>query len=229
MKVAVVTPYHQEDASILLRCHHSVKIQTYTSVTHIFVADGNPSDLIESLENVEHMIMPFGHDDAGATPRALGAISAFSRGYDAVAFLDADNTFSPDHISRMVSLMDEKTAVVSSTRNICTEDGEIMYVDLIESNGVDFCDTNCLFIGKRILHLLTYWITDKSIRLWSDRQFWSVVKQSGATIKRSDIPTVNYHSRWAWHYQQAGRTPPAHSVWISTDQSGSLAHKKHSE
>ncbi len=227
MKVAVVTPYYQEDPSILLRCYASVRQQDYPNINHIFVADGSPSESVATLSGVEHLILPMRHADAGATPRAIGAMSAFSRGYDAVAFLDADNTYNSSHLSTMVSLLNDGSHVVAATRNICTTTGEIMYVDHVESNGEDFCDTNCLFLGKAVLHLLTYWVTEPEARLWSDRQFWAAVRQSGARIKRSLSPTVNYNSKWAWHYQHAGRTPPVGSVWISRDTNGNLVHKPH--
>lgn len=228
MKIAVITPYYQEEDHILLRCRRSVYNQTHFGVNHMFVADGLPRKDLSFLGNIEHLILPNRHADAGATPRAIGAISAFSRGYDAVAFLDADNTFMPNHLETMAGLLDHPNQVIAATRNICTRDGEIMYTDRVESNGSDFCDTNCLFLGKGAVHLLTYWVTDTASRLWSDRHFWSAIKQSGIGIKHTLKATVNYHSRWAWHYQQAGRTPPPDSVWISTDDSGNLIHKQHS-
>jgi hypothetical protein len=152
----------------------------------------------------------------------------FSRGFDAVAFLDADNTYQPDHLSTMASVMVRSgTGVVSATRNICTTSGENLYVDTIESTGTDFCDTNCMFLGRSALHLLTYWITEPAARLWSDRRFWSAIISSNISRAHCPHPTVNYHSRWAWHYQQAGRTPPGDSVWINVDGKGNLIHQYH--
>jgi glycosyltransferase involved in cell wall biosynthesis len=229
-RVAVVTPYHNEKYEILKRCHDSVASQDYGDVTHMFIADGLPHPCLKIFANIEHMILPVQHADAGATPRAIGAISAFSRGYDAVAFLDADNTFCTDHVSTMVDTMRSTgAAIVTATRNICTESGDHLYVDDVESNGRDFCDTNCMFIGKPALHLLTYWITESAMRLWSDRQFWASVIQSNMAKHHVPTATVNYHSRWAWHYQHAGKTPPPHSVWIDRTVDGRLVHKQHSE
>lgn len=229
MRVAVITPYYQEDVPTLERCRGSVFSQDHAQVTQIFVADGNPSPFVASMPGIEHMIMPGSHQDAGATPRALAAISAFSRGYDSVAFLDADNTIEPFHVSMMARSMEDTGAgVVTATRNICTRDGSVLYPDRIESNGEDFCDTNCLFIGRPCLHLLTCWVTEPSARLWSDRQFWSAILQSGTKRSHCLRPSVNYHSRWAWHYQQAGVKPPGDSVWIDRLGDGTLIHRKHS-
>jgi len=230
MRVAVVTPYYLEDIDTLARCYTSVQHQSHNDLMHVFVADGHVNPSVATLTGAEHLSLPMSHRDAGATPRAIGAISAFSRGYDAVAFLDADNTYQPNHIRSMVQTMiGHGVDVVTATRNICTNSGEFMYVDTIESTGEEFCDTNCLFIGRQCLNVLTYWVTEPEQRLWSDRQFWSAIWQSGFSHRHHPIPTVNYHSRWAWHYQHAGRTPPENSVWIDRNDTGSLIHSIHGQ
>lgn len=226
MKVAVITPYHRESYSILERCHRSVIEQDYLNLVHIMVADGEKHPGVDKWNKIEHIILGSCHDDAGATPRALAAISAFSRNFDAVAFLDCDNTYEPTHISHMVSIINT-SIVATATRNICTTAGEILYTDTIESNGTDFCDTNCLFIKRDALSLLTNWIVSKEYRLWSDRLFWSSIIQNKISKVHSNTPTVNYYSKWAWHYQHAGRIPPDDSVWISKDQNGHLIHIPH--
>lgn len=225
MKVTVVTPYYLEDEKILDRCHQSVINQTYADTTHLFVSDGGIKH--QSLSNSNLIVLPVSHHDAGATPRSIGAISAFSNGTDAVAFLDADNTFEHSHISLLVDIMQNTRAdVVTATRNICNRTGAVLYVDNIESNGIEFCDTNCYLINRSCLHLMTQWVVDKQKQLWSDRFFWQAVKASSAKIAHSTTPTVNYYSKWAWHYRQAGVNIPSDSVWIdfTTD---TLKHIKH--
>ena len=226
MKIAIVTPYYQESVDILNRCHDSVLSQTHADCHHIMVADGDPHPAIKHWNNTEHITLPKPHTDAGATPRAIGAISAFSRGYNAVAFLDADNTYEPNHISMMKNLL-EGHDVVTATRDIYTQDGRKLYTDRIESDGNTFCDTNCLFLSPNVLHLLLYWVVPAEYRLWSDRNFWAAITQSGAKRVHYDTPTVNYYSRWAWHYEQAGESPPRNSVWISKTDTGQLIHETH--
>lgn len=226
MKIAVITPYHQESYSILERCHKSVIEQDYDNIVHIMIADGERHPGVDKWNKIEHMILGSCHHDAGATPRAIAAISAFSRDFDAVAFLDCDNTYEPDHLSHMLSILGT-SLIATATRNICTTTGEVLYIDTIESNGVEFCDTNCLFMKRDVMPLLTNWITTKEYRLWSDRLFWSSIIQNQISKIHSAIPTVNYYSKWAWHYQQAGLTPPANSVWISQDSQGNLIHINH--
>ncbi len=229
MKIAMITPYHGEPVGILKRCHSSVAAQTYPGVTHIMIADGEPHPWCKTVP-VEHMILPQAHADAGATPRALAAISAFARGYDAIGFIDADNWIDPDHAENMVKTLSNTNGDgVIATRRIHALDGSELYVDNIESNGVNMVDTNCMFLTKKSLHLMTYWVTEPSQRLWSDRAFWNVVKQANLTITRCTKPTVAYVSRWAWHYQHAGVTIPPESVWIDQDENGDLIHTKHKD
>ena len=92
MKVAVITPYHKVPTDWLVQCLESVRSQTYTS-THILVADGIPQDVVDTY-GVQHLVLPRCHGDYGDTPRAIGSISAIGQGFDAIAWLDADNWFA---------------------------------------------------------------------------------------------------------------------------------------
>lgn len=227
-KVAVVTPYHNENIDVLTRCHRSVVAQTYGNLQHFMVGDGNSNPVIQNWSNIQHITLPRSHNDAGATPRTIGAISAFSQGFDAVAFLDADNTFENSHINAMLSLFGSRD-LVTATRNICDLSGRVLYADTIESDGENFCDTNCLFLSKNCLYLLPYWIVPPEYRLWSDRNFWGALVQANLKRVHCKTPTVNYYTRWAWHYQHAGQTPPEESVWIDKDSNGGLIHTRHKE
>lgn len=228
MKVAVITPYYTENTDILRRCHESVLNQTYSDVTHIMIADGHPHPWCHS-QKLDHFVLPTSHNDAGATPRALGAISAFSRGYNAVAFLDADNWFEPSHIQCMVETMQTTNAdVVSATRIIVLENG-YRYIDGFESIGKEFTDTNCMFLSRKCLHHMTRWVADPGKTLWSDRSFWDSLVSSGYTIARCSQPTVAYVTKWATHYLSVNLEPPPESVWIDYDEQGNLRHKKHKD
>lgn len=229
MKVAMITPYYNESAEILKRCHDSVINQTYRDITHIMIADSVPNEECKSWK-LEHMELPFRHNDAGATPRAIAAISAFARGYDAVGFIDADNWIEPNHVEHMITTLRVHNAVgVVATRTMYTTDCKEMYVDTIESNGENMVDTNCMFLTKIALHLMTYWVTEPKHRLVSDRAFWNAVQATKIPIARCTIPTVAYVTRWAWHYEYAGLVPPPDSVWLVSDAEGNVKHLKHSD
>lgn len=229
MKVAMITPFYKESYEVLRRCHYSVKNQTYKDTKHLLVSDGTHNPVIEGWKG-EYFSLPASHNDAGATPRALAAISAFSRQYDAIGFIDADNWIDPDHVEKMIETMQNSQASgVIATRRIHDLAGKEMYVDRIESNGVNMVDTNCMFLNRDSLHLMSYWITDPSQRLWSDRHFWHAIQQSKLKIAHCLKPTVAYCTKWAWHYEHAGQEPPPDSVWIDQDEAGNLKHIKHKD
>jgi hypothetical protein len=244
MLVAVVTPYHDEPSYVFSRSLSGVEAQTYAvphpdkvswhTPYHIIVADTYKRLKSKSiyLRNGQVINLNTNHNDAGATPRAIGAISAFSQGYDAVAFLDADNSYEPGHISMMVDICQKsKCDLVSATRNIYSSfDNKFLYTDTIESNGMDFCDTNCLFMTRNLMPLMTHWITSKDLYLAGDRVFWNLIV-SNQNIKRQhcSIPTVNYFTKWAWHFQYAKEVIPDDSVWMKTDSRGKITVHKHKE
>jgi glycosyltransferase involved in cell wall biosynthesis len=229
MRIAVVTPYHNETVDILRRCHASVKSQTHSDMTHIMVADGDPHPWCKT-QNIEQIVLPVAHNDAGATPRALGALSAFSRGYDAVAFLDADNWYEPNHIEKMIDTMRlAATDAVVATRTIHALDGSALYVDTVESNGDNMVDTNCMFMGRSTALLQCLWMQDASKQLIGDKLFWKQCEANGMRYAKCSEPTVAYVSRWAWHYQYAGVAIPPDSVWLYSDPQGNYMHVKHSE
>ena len=226
MKVAVVTPYYDESIDVLKRCHDSVRNQT-TAVKHIMVGDGRSRELIDSWK-AEHYKLPYAHDDAGATPRAIGAISAFSRGYDVIMFLDADNWYEPPHVQTLVGILQESGAdAVIGTRTIHAQDGSEMYVDRIESNGENMIDTNTWALTRAALPYLHAWVVEEKNRLWSDRFFDHAMRTSELKIARCHIPTVAYVTKWAWHYQHAGWPIPDDAVWIHTEADGTLVHRRH--
>lgn len=229
MKIAVVTPYYQETTEQLVRCLSSVAKQTYNNLTHILVADGYPKRF-ENFQNLEQIHLPYSHSDAGATPRAIGALSAFSKGYDAVAFLDADNWYYPDHIETMTSAMQSTNAdAVIATRTIHALDGKELYVDRVESNGTNMVDTNCMFLKKTVSHYMGFWVTTPQYKMVSDRVFWQTCVSNGIKAVRCDKPTVAYASKWAWHYQYAGVQIPDDSVWIEQDREGNFKTIKHKD
>jgi hypothetical protein len=88
LKIAVVTPYYNEDDDILNDCHSSIIRQSYPC-THILVADGHPKPQIDEQPKTMHVILPQESADYGNTPRATGGILADAYGFDAVAYLDA--------------------------------------------------------------------------------------------------------------------------------------------
>lgn len=226
MRVAVISPYFKEPVSQLRRCHASVLAQTHPC-RHIFVSDGFPQDLSTLGPDLDHILLPR-HEDFGNTPRAIGGISAAARHFEAVAFLDSDNWFEPNHIEHMVGLAaSASAAVVAARRMLRSPEGAILGVDTFDSDGDEFCDTNCVFLTLTALDLVVEWLMPKDLAVVGDRVFWERVRRSGFKRVASDLPTVNYVTDWAAHYERFGLPVPPNAKKMTEDPGGRLFLARH--
>lgn len=207
MRVAVITPYYKEDFRTLWRCHRSVLNNGYEPKQHFLVSDGFPLDYIDNWD-CQHLKLP-NCGDYGDTPRAVASAVACAQGYDAIAFLDADCWWDATHLERCVATMQETRAdVVTMPRKLYTPDGKYLQVDA-ESDGEAFNDTNCFLIHRNAGVYISAWMWKlKHLSKIGDRIFWQALKQNGVRIARQPVATVNYTTNIAFHYQQAGLTPP---------------------
>ncbi len=190
MKVAVITPYYRESLAWLRQCHDSVLAQTHPC-RHFMVADGFANEAVAGWD-LSHTVLAQAHADYGNTPRAIGALQAHTEGYDAVAFLDADNWLYPEHIATMVRLHQQTGAVVcTATRTLHRLDGSLMFVDR-ESDGDKHADTNCMFFTRALFKLLPLWVMMPiQMAPQCDRVLWSAIKMRDC--KRATIQ----NRRWA--------------------------------
>lgn len=209
MRVAVVTPYYKESREWLERCIASVKAQTH-ECTHILVADGHPQDWIDDA-GVRHLRLDRGHADYGNTPRAMGGLLAVSEGFDAVAFLDADNWYQPEHVARCVQVAESSGAdFVTSGRHWVRADGSVMDVSIGEDNDGSHVDTNCFFLLFGAFHAIPRWLLmPKPMAMWCDRFFLQSLREEGLREARTLTRSVNYLCTWANVYRAIGETPPA--------------------
>jgi hypothetical protein len=206
MKIAVVTPYYKETTDKLARCVSSVENQTHPC-THIMVADGHPNAYFDQA-NVQHIVLPQAHGDFGDTPRCIGTMAAYSQGFDAVCWLDADNWFEPNHIATMVELMIEHgVSVVTASRNLYSPTGAFIGL-CTESDGINFNDTNCYFLSRKAMPLAAQWVfKDKAASVVGDRVIFSSICKSFPARFHCRTPTVNYETYVAGHYLERGMTP----------------------
>jgi glycosyltransferase involved in cell wall biosynthesis len=219
--VAVITPYHGEDLSVLAACHSSVRHQTFPCL-HVLVADGLPQPILDTWE-AHHVVLPVSHHDIGSTPRLLGSFHAIGLGLDAVAFLDADNWYDPEHIEGLMSARREQgAAYVSSGRMLWSLDGVPMGpCPLIDP--ARFIDTNCMLFGREAFHLLHNWVLMPDYcHLIGDRIVHNLLLQSGLPLAHVDAQTVNYRCNKEGLYKQLGQPVPA-GVLPRPDYEASLA------
>ncbi len=206
-KVAVVTPYFQIEHEKLKRCVDSVAKQS-VKCDHILVADGEPQPIPDGYD-LTHIVIPTNIGNCGATPRSFGAQYAFSKGYDAVAFLDADNWYDSDHIElASQAIIKYQADVVFARRHIVFPDGEILRVDDPEDLSGVHVDTNCYVFSKRAAFLPLIWsMYPKEFGIGEDRLMLSFIKTH--PLKCINLPkkTIWYESNWGRHYRMAKKTP----------------------
>jgi len=207
MKVAVITPYFCEERQLLLTCIDSVREQTYPC-THILVADGEPQPWL-TQHSVQHLKLDTNHADYGDTPRGIGSLSAIRQGFDAVAYLDADNWYSSDHITTLVSLHRETgAAVCTSRRNLHRLDGSLLG-PCSDVDGEKFTDTNCLMLTKAAFGAVSAWMSiPAEFHCVGDRIMWSHILNHGFSRVHSGQATVAYRTAFKFHYRRFGETPP---------------------
>jgi len=207
MKIAVVTPYFNTHPEWLLQCHESVLGQTHPC-THILVADGKPMDLANTLE-AQHLCLPVNFADYGDTPRGMGSVMASRQGFDAIAYLDADNWYYPEHIATMVRAHQESgAAVVSASRNLHRLDGSLLGL-CNEVDGKSLIDTSCFFLTRAAFALLpVWWNMQAHLHAVGDRVMVANMRHLNLSHVHSPHPTVAYRTAFIEHYRRFSEEPP---------------------
>jgi hypothetical protein len=204
-RVAVVTPFCHEPPEWLVQAQKSVAAQTYPC-DHILVGDA--ASVVPALPAMV-VNLPTGVADYGDTPRAIGSFYAAGLGYDAIAYLDADNWFHPGHIASLVALhMQTRAAVVTSRRAFVRLDGTYM-AECTASDGETFSDTNCLYLTRPAFGVLSTWaLMDPAFHAIDDRVMWHAIKQQGYSRAHTEQASVAYRARLPNFYTDLGETSP---------------------
>jgi glycosyltransferase involved in cell wall biosynthesis len=207
-RVAVVTPTHRTPTHWLRQCADSVAAQSHRCL-HIVVADGAPASGLEASSALQ-VVLPENCGDFGDTPRAVGSFYPAGLGCDAVAYLDADNWYDPDHIASLVALQGESgAAIVTSRRRLHRLDGSYM-AECTGSDGEQFSDTNCLLLWRPAFRLFAVWaLMPRSLHALDDRVIWLNALKSGLPRAHTGRATVAYRAGHAGFYAGVGETPPA--------------------
>ena len=194
LRVAVVTPYYREDIVVLERCHASVVAQTITA-RHVMVADGFSRDFIDAWD-VLHLRLDRGSADFGDTPRSRGGLAMANAGFDAVAYLDADNVLRPRHLeSLLATQVGTGAAVCYSGRTLELPDGRPAPLRLPD-DAHGHVDTNCLLIARAAFGMLDFWERyPRPLSVIGDRVFVRALRARGFEPACSGALTVRYTIR----------------------------------
>ena len=217
LRVAVVSAYFEEDLPTLVRCHRSVITQTYPC-HHILVSDGRPNDQIDRW-NAIHLRVTGPSRDFGDTPRALGGLHASEHGYDAVAYLDADNSYRPRHIESLVaSCIGSGASVGWACRTLHLPDGRLI-PSIMQDDLVGHIDTSCLFLTRAAYAMLDAWLCyPRALSAVGDRLVVQMARQKGLAFAASGAFTVRYTVRSPFSTESAGWSRPPRRATGSTAQ-----------
>jgi glycosyltransferase involved in cell wall biosynthesis len=211
MNICVVTPYFQTEETWVRQAHASVQAQTMAA-HHILVCDGSTPATIPAFSGT-HIILHRNYKDYGNTPRLIGCYNAITRGADAIAFLDADNWYEPDHLQGLAAFCrNNQLDACSSARMLHRPDGSVLG-KCATVNGRPYIDTSCLLVMKPAFqHLIAWTLFPQDVAAVLDQQVWNHMLNMGVRLGFLDRPTVCYRTRHATHYRNAGETPPADAI-----------------
>jgi glycosyltransferase involved in cell wall biosynthesis len=204
-RVAIVTPYWDEPRAVLEACIASVAAQNLPA-DHLLIADGAPQKWLDRAA-VRHIRLDRNHADFGNVARATGGLLAAGEGYDAIAFLDADNRIDADHVALCLAAAKAQPCdAVIARRRFELPDGTPVPV----AENPALFDTNCLFLLPGAFPLIARWgLIPHPLAAIGDRLFQAALIAARSTIVRTDRASVTYVSRWELHYTLAGCVPPA--------------------
>jgi hypothetical protein len=216
LRIAVITPCHDTPQAWLDQCRQSVLAQTLPC-THILVNDGGEPPQVDDSGPVQIVHLPRPHHDVGNAGRAIGSVTAICQGFDALAYLDSDNWYEPNHLESLARLhRTTGAAVCTSTRNIYQPDGSLMGRDF-EVDGERFVDTNCLFLTTGAFAAVSAWyLAPRGQALVGDRIVWQTIKKMHLSCAHTNLPTVAYRTNYRFHFDHFGITAPPEAkrlVW----------------
>ena len=209
MKIAVITPCHQEPDDWLQRCIDSVAAQTH-SCTQILVGDGVRRQVAQT-DSLIHLSLPRGVADFGDTPRAVGGLYAAGLGFDAVTYLDADNWLHRTHVQSLIEAAQAARAPIATCRREFRHfiDGSFL-AECATSDGEQFCDTSCMLLTRPAFRLLSVWaLMDPAFHVLDDRVMWNAMRKSGLARAHTGCATVAYRASHAGVYRDLGLIAPA--------------------
>ena len=185
MKVAVVTP--TIGAETLARCVESVSEQTYSNITHYIFLDGEEHEKniwyqLEDYDNIKTVRLEENVGKGWYGHRVYAACS-FLVNADAICYLDEDNWFEPNHVEKLVEVLNEGNDWAYSLRKIYNKEGDFLCEDNCESLGrwpvyfndeVFHIDTSSFMVKRNVATSIGHaWYGQ-----WgADRQFFSNLKR----------------------------------------------------
>jgi len=193
--VSVITPTWQRHHLLLQRAIPSVRAQDYPAIQHIVCSDG-PDETLEDLlllEPVTYVQTPVHHEHAfnyGSAARNHALNYAVG---NYVAYLDDDNAWRPDHLSRLVEALDNNPEAGFAYSQLITHpQGLVIGSDPPAYAGID---TSVIMHRHELLNLAC-WPDPDNIVNDQHAPDWAIVAawlDKGARWVHVPAVTVDYH------------------------------------
>jgi glycosyltransferase involved in cell wall biosynthesis len=188
LKVAVVTPTIGSDT--LSQCLESIQNQKYENLTHYVFLDGeehyekiSPVLYEKSGKRTIKTVQLEENVGKGWYGHRVYAACSFLVNADAICYLDEDNWFEPNHVEKLVEVLNEGNDWAYSLRKIYNKEGEFLCEDNCESLGrwpvyfndkVFHIDTSSFIVRRDVATR----IGQSWYGQWgADRQFFNAIKQ----------------------------------------------------
>lgn len=200
MKVSVIIPTTGRES--LIKAVASVKAQTYDNGSNleiIIIPDGFPvSDSVNKISQINDPKRRFcfaysasNHlescNDSGATPRNKGIELATG---EAIAYLDDDNEWLPNHLSNAIKVLEEGNDIAISNFKTFYQNKQISLQEARMKIG--HIDSSSIVHTKKILEKIEkpYWNTKL---YFHDFALVEALARAGAKIGYTKEATVNYN------------------------------------
>lgn len=157
-RVSVVIPTYMRETSYLLRAVSSIKNQTYSN-TEIIIVDDNPPgsdfrimtiDFMNQFDNDPNVIFYMNEHSIGGALARNNGIHAASGQF--ITFLDDDDEYLPEKVSKQVSFMLAQDCDMSLTDLKLVNDNKVV-VDYREYPNLDTSDKQSLLKYHLMRHL----------------------------------------------------------------------------
>lgn len=98
------------------------------------------------------------------------------------------------------------------------------------SNNLNFVDTNCYFFLRSAFTILRMWLfKEKSESLYGDRILWNTIKDMNICRVHIPLPTVNYTTDYASHYQIFNKKISDHARFFSEKEMNFITYAEYCE
>lgn len=206
-RVSVITPAYNA-AQVIPATLASVRGQTFTDWEHVIVDDRSTDDTLATIERESagdarvHAIAADGKlGPAGARNRAIAEASG-----ELLAFLDADDVWSPEYLERQVARLDAEQArtgdvgIVACNAYLLTAGGRLAetYRDRFgDADGIGLTEllkANRIFISAVVPKAVVDEVGGFSTETWGseDHDLWLRIVASGRRVVATAEPLVDY-------------------------------------